>query len=190
MKKLIVLLSLLFGSVSTYSQPIDCPSTLSFRKASPPYTYNELSKSMQCSTDKKYEYDISLKAGKEYQISFFASATFNNRMFFKIIDTNTGQKLLDLPGQTEENKKGECVLKEYYDFSSEKLVYPYFNFEPKETLNVKIIIDIPEYKYKLKIADADPDLGTEEKFEEITEKRKGCVTIFIQDMVSEDIGSN
>ena len=190
MKKLFVLISLLFISLVSYSQTIDCASTLSYRNATPPYKLSNLSKSLQCSTDKKYEYDIALKPGKEYQISFYASATFNNRMSFQILDTKTGVKLLDLPGQTQDSKKGECVLKEYYDLSSEKLVHPYFEFIPVETINLKIIINIPEYKYKLKVSDADPDLGTEEKYEEITEKRKGCVTIFIQDMVSEEVRTN
>jgi len=185
MKKLIVLIVVLFIGLTTHSQSIDCQSTLSLRKASPPYTYNDLSKSMPCSTDKKYEHEISLKPGKEYQISFYASATFNNRMSFQIVDTKTGVKLMDLPGQTQDSKKGECVLNEYYDLSTGKMTYPFFEFIPVETLNLKIIVNIPEYKYKLKVSDADPELGTEEKYEEITEKRKGCVTIYIQDMVSE-----
>jgi hypothetical protein len=190
MRKLILSIGIMLIGLALHAQSMDCPSTLALRKASPPYAYNELSKSLQCTTGKKYEYELSLKPGKEYRISFYASSNLGNRMQFQIIDTKTAKKLMDLPGTTAENKKGECALVEYFDYATEKLVHPYFDFVPTETLNLKINIDLPEYTYKLKISDGDPNLGTEDKYEEITEVRKGCVTVFIQDIISEELGNN
>ncbi len=168
-----------------FAQSIDCAKTLSYRKANAPYEISELSQSIQCSTNKKYEQNISLKPGYEYRVSFYASSIFNNRMNFKIIDSKTGKTLHDLPGATKENKKGEAVLKEYWDYKYNKSVYPYFEFIPNETQNLKIIISIPEYKEKIKIRDKDEDLGVEEEWVEYVEKRKGCVTTFVQKTKSE-----
>lgn len=188
MRKLFFSIGLVLIGFALFAQSMDCPSTLKSRKATPPYAINVYSKSMQCSTDKNYEYDVILNPGKEYRITFYASSIFNNRMSFQIIDTKTGMKLMDLPGETQENLKGESVLREYYDYKNEKMVYPCFDFCPEEILNLKIAINIPEYKYKVKTVTGDPDFGTEDKFEEIIEKRKGCVTIFIQEMASDEIG--
>ncbi|NJO92706.1 MAG: hypothetical protein HC831_29865 [Chloroflexia bacterium] len=100
---------LLFFGLNTFSQTIDCATTLSYRKAIPPYEISNLSQSIQCSTNKTYEQNIILKPGNEYRISFYASTVFNNRMNFKIIDTKSGKVLYDLPGETKENKKGESI---------------------------------------------------------------------------------
>jgi hypothetical protein len=178
MKKQLVLFCMLFIGINAFSQ-IDCETTLAYRKAIPPYEKSELSKSIQCSTNNKYEQNVSLKPGYEYRISFYASTIFNNRMNFEIIDTKTGKTLLNVPGETKENKKGECALKEYWDYKYSKTVYPYFEFSPQEIQNLKIIIDIPEYKEKIKIREKDEDLGVEEEWVEYVEKRKGCVTTFV-----------
>ncbi len=179
MKKLLVFIGLLFFNVNAFSQTIDCSTTLSYRKAIPPYEISDLSQSIQCSTNKTYEQNISLKPGNEYRISFYASTVFNNRMNFKIIDTKSGKVLYDLPGETKENKKGECALKEYWDYKYNKSVYPYSEFIPKEIQNLKIVITIPEYKEKIKIREKDEELGVEEEWVEYVEKRKGCVTTFV-----------
>ncbi|MFN8257122.1 MAG: hypothetical protein U0W24_15610 [Bacteroidales bacterium] len=185
MKKLSFTLGLFCIAIVANSQSMDCDAVLKYRKASPPWQFSALSKGLQCSTNNTYEQGITLKPGMEYRISFYASTIFNNRMHFKIVDVKSGKALMDLPGETVENKQGECVLKEYWDYRIEKSVYPYFEFSPKETQELKIIIEIPEYKEKIKIRDKDENLGVEEEWREYSEKRKGCVGIFIQEMKTE-----
>ena len=185
MKKLTMLLSLFSIAIITCAQSMDCENVLRYRKATPPWQFSALSKGLQCSTNNKYEHIVVLKPGMEYRISFYASTIFNNRMQFKIIDVKSGKTLMDLPGETTENKQGECVLKEYWDYRIEKSVYPYFEFTPKEIQELKLLIDIPEYKEKIKIRDKNEDLGVEEEWREYVEKRKGCIGIFIQEMKAE-----
>jgi hypothetical protein len=185
MKKLFFVLGLLGLATFAQTQAIDCEAILKYRKATAPWQFSNLSKGLQCSTNNKYEHSLLLKPGMEYRISFYASTIFNNRMHFKIMDVKSGKALMDLPGETAENKQGECVLKEYWDYRMEKSVYPYFEFTPNEPQELKIIIEIPEYKEKIKIRDKDENLGVEEEWREYIEKRKGCVSIFIQEMKAE-----
>jgi hypothetical protein len=181
---LIVLMAVIWSSAA---QNIDCQSILNSRKATPFYTINKSTRSISCITGKKYELSLSLEPGKEYRISFFASSILDNRMTFQLINAETGEKFLDVPGQTAHPKKGECALREYFDYATGKMVYPFFEFFPEEKLNLKVIIDIPEYTFKIKTALANPESGTEDVFEEFTEKRRGCVSLFVQEKETEMI---
>jgi len=181
MRKLKLLVILLFAPIAIAAQSLDCPSTLQMRRATPPFTFNDLSKSAQCFTGKKYEFVVPLMKGKEYRISFYASPIFNNNISFRIIDMNSGQKVLELPGETQSSAKGECVLREYFDETTNKMVHPYFDFYPNSSTTLKVIIDI---------AGEAPKSGTEGGIQTTDEKKRGCVTIFIQDKVSEELGFN
>ena len=94
---------------------------------------------------------------------------------------NSGQKVLDLPGETASSVKGECVLREYFDDVTNKMVHPFFDFYPNSSTSLKIIIDVAaEIAAKT----------TENVSQTPDEKKKGCVTIFIQDKKSEEGGFN
>lgn len=180
-KKLLLSLAIsLIFVVSLSSQTLDCGSLLAIRKSTDSYKFDPSTMSLQCITGKSYDIPLILSPGKEYRISFFAGSVFDNIMNFRIVDTETGETLLDIPGENESMKKGTCALRPYYDYASGNLIYPYFEFFPEKKMNLKVIIDIPEYRYRLKINEADPELGIEERFEEITERRRGCISLFIQ----------
>lgn len=175
-----IILLLLFIPVTIFAQSLDCPSRLKLRQPTPPYKFNDLSKSAQCLTGKKYEFVLTLTKGKEYRISFFASPVFNNDIKFRIIDVNTGEKVLDLPGETEASAKGECVLKSYFDDKQNKLVHPYFPFFVETSTKLKIIIDV---------AAAEQE-GSESNFNAPESRKKGCVTVYIQDRKYDSGGFN
>ncbi len=178
--KLKFILLLILIPAGILAQDLDCPSRLKMRRATPPYKFNSLSKSAQCLTGKKYEFVVPLNAGRDYRISFYASPVFNNNINFRIIDMNTGQKVMDLPGEViEYDKKGSCVLKPYTDPASGKSIHPYFDFYPSSSTQLKIIIDIPSIKQS-------ENEGS--NFNAPEERRKGCVTVFIQDKKSAESG--
>ncbi len=104
-----------------------------------PFKYDSQSKSAACETGGTYKFIISLQKGKEYRISFHASPSFNNKMNFKIIDENTGDIAIDLPGDDIEG--GESVLKGKFNGNTE--VYPHFDFIPENSTKLKIVIEIP-----------------------------------------------
>jgi len=175
--KLKFIFLLLLIPAGILAQDIDCASRLKMRRPTPPYKYNALSKSAQCFTGKKYEFVVPLTAGKEYRISFYASPVFNNKINFRIIDMNTGQKVLDLPGEVDNyDKKGSCVLRPYTDPETNKSVHPYFPFYPSTSTQLKIIIDIPSIKQ------SNDEGGS---FNSPEERKRGCVTVFIQDKKAE-----
>ncbi len=127
---------------------------------------------------------VPLMKGKDYRISFFASPVFNNRITFRIIDTSSGDKVLDLPGEVDEPAKGNCVLREYLDPGLNKMVHPYFDFQPTSSINLKIIIDIAS-KEKRSDQVANNSGGS---YKVPEERDKGCITVFIQDKTAEDVG--
>jgi len=182
MRNLLFIAILIIVPVALTSQSLDCPSTLQLRRATPPFAFNDLSKSAQCYTGKKYEFVVPLMKGKEYRLSFFASPIFNNNITFRIIDMNSGQKVLELPGETPSSAKGECVLREYFDDELNKMIHPYFDFYPSSSTSLKVIIDIA--------ADNAGKPATEVVSQTPDEKKKGCITIFIQDKKSEEGGFN
>ena len=157
------------------AQSLNCPSTLSLRTATPPFHFNNLSKSAQCLTGKNYEFVLTLNQGKDYRFSFFASPIFNNNIKFKVIDLNTNNTVLDLPGETEENLKGEAALKAYFDDKKGKEIHPYFDIYLTTTTQLKIMIDVASLNKK------QSETGYEER-------KKGCITVFIQDRKAETTG--
>ncbi len=176
--KLLTLLVLLY-SFSVFSQSIDCASKVKSILPSRSFTFNEASKSATCVTGKKYEFMLPLVKGKDYRISFFASSIFNNKINFRIIDTNSGEKVLDLPGMVDDPKKGTCVLGEYLDKIQNRMVHPYFDFHPSASTTLKIIIDIAE-KEQIKTDDGGYDMPKDTD--------KGCITVYIQDRKTEADG--
>ncbi|MBN1250534.1 MAG: hypothetical protein JXR51_14840 [Bacteroidales bacterium] len=178
--KIKLIIIILFIPFWVFSQSLNCPSTLTMRVASAPYKFNNLSKSAQCLTGNKYEFVLTLNKGKDYKISFYASPVFNNNIKFKIIDLSTNQIVLDLPGETENSMKGECVLKAYFDDKQGKEVHPSFNFYPDNTTSLKIIIDVASIEGNKE--------NSESGFNAPEEKQKGCVTVFIQDRLAENQG--
>jgi hypothetical protein len=177
MRTLKLIAILIIVPIALTAQSLDCPSTIQLRRATPPYAFNDLSKSAQCFAGKKYEFLVPLMKGKDYRLSFYASPVFNNKIKFTIIDMNTSQKVLDLPGETETNAKGECVLREYFDTPSNKMIHPFFDYYPASSTNFKVIIDIAGDKPASEgVSQAPSDL------------KKGCITLFIQDKKSDDGG--
>jgi len=179
MKKIKLIALLILIPAAMFAQSLDCPSTLNLRRPTSPYSFNDLSKSAQCFSGKTYEFMLPLMKGKDYRLTFFASPVFNNEINFRIIDMNSGAKVLDLPGETPDAKKGECVLREYFDEVTNKMIHPYFDFYPTSSTTLKIIIEI---------AGKETKTETESSFKAPEEKIKGCVTVFIQDKKSEDVG--
>lgn len=180
MKKLKLLtLLLIFLPFFANAQSLDCPSKLGYFKPSKNYNFNNLSKSAQCYTGKKYEFMVPLMKGKDYRFTFFASPIFNNKINFRIIDTGSGEKVLDLPGEVTDATKGSCVLREYYDKGLNKMVHPFFDFQPNSSTTLKIIIDIESKEQKP---------GAEGGYDAPEEREKGCITVFIQDRASDNIG--
>ncbi len=181
MRKLKLLALIIFIPVAMNAQSLDCPSKLKLMNAKAPYSFNNLSKSAQCFTGKKYEFMLPLIQGKDYRIAFYASPIFNNDINFRIIDMNSDTKVLDLPGEIEGAEKGKCVLREYYDEELKKMVHPYFDFHPSSSTTLKIIIDIAS-------TDKTSSETDESAFKAPEDRQKGCVTVFIQDKKAEEIG--
>ena len=161
------------------AQSLNCPSTLNMRVATSPFKFNNLSKSAQCLTGKKYEFVLTLNQGKDYRLSFFASPIFNNDIKFKVIDLNTNNVVLDLKGQpleTEENVKGVYALKAYFDDKKGKEIHPYFDIFLTSTTQLKIMIDVASLNKKSENVNA------------YEERKRGCITVFIQDRKAEEVG--
>ena len=173
-----IILLLLFIPINIFAQSLDCPSRLRMRRATPPFSFNDLSKSAQCLTGKKYEFVLPLTKGKDYRLSFYASPVYNNDIQIRIIDLNSGEKVLDLPGETEASNKGECVLRAYYDDKLNKLIHPHFDFYPSSSTQLKIIIEVAS------IEQEKPDSN----FNAPETRKKGCITVFVQDRKAEDVG--
>lgn len=177
MMKFKIILLLLVFPVVTFAQ-LDCSDFFKYRRADPPYEFNSQSKSAVCVTGNTYEFVISLYEGHDYRLSFFASPVFNNDIDFKIVDMNTSATVLNLPGQSESGEKGTSVLKAYFDLQEGKNVYPYFDFYPTSTTNLKIIIDIASLEAE----------GTSTDAYVSALKEKGCITVLILDAENSDTG--
>lgn len=173
-----IILLLLFMPLTIFAQSLDCPSRLKMRRANPPFSFNDLSKSAQCLTGKKYEFMLPLTKGKDYRLTFYASPVFNNDIKFRIVDMNSGDRVMDLPGQTEASNRGECVLKAYFDDKKNKLVHPFFDFYPTSSTQLKIIIEVASIEQE----------KTESNFKAPEIRKKGCITVFVQDRKAEDVG--
>ncbi len=157
----------------------DCMSWFDIRQPEQTFSFNSASKAARCVTGKTYEFILPLTKGKDYKLKFYAAAVFNNKMNFKIIDQNTHETVLDLPGTCFNPEAGNTVLQDYYDDATGKMIHPYFEFFPTTSTTFKIIIDIEEAPGNPKITD-DPERKSPRK------QNKGCVTIVVLDKLSED----
>lgn len=169
----IILLMLPFAGMAQ----LDCSSFFKYRKANPPFRYNSASKSAVCITGNKYEFILPLQKGFDYRLQFYASPVFNNNINFKIIDLNTNETVLDLPGETEFGEKGSCVLKAYFDEGTNKQVHPFFDFYPSQATSLQIIIDVQP-------------LPKEETsgYNAPAPREKGCITVLVLDKPAMDTG--
>jgi membrane-anchored protein YejM (alkaline phosphatase superfamily) len=132
------------------------------------YKVDSQSKSATCETGKIYKLVLTLTQGKEYRLSFFASAIFDNKITFKIIDKSSNAVQVDLPGESANNEKGTAVLRPY--LQNGKMEHPYFSFLPENTTNLEIIIEVKA----IEKTGADPE--------------RGCVGVFLQNKTVENIG--
>ena len=146
---------------------IDC-SNFQNRKAEPPYEISSLTKSATCITGHTYEFVIPLSKGYEYRILFFASSVFNNKVNFKIVDLNTSETVLDIPGESNSRERGTCALAPYYNVKLNREIHPYFDFFPQSTTNLKIIIELEEVGNAV--------------------KNKGCIKVLVIDKKSDSGG--
>lgn len=174
----VLLLSIPFSGV-VYSQAFDCTTQLKIRQAKPPYQFNDLSKSAVCKTGEKYEYNIELKKGKEYRLTFFASSVFNNKINFRIINKSTGEQIMNLPGVKIDDVQG-CVLEAYFDDQANRRVHPYFDFLPDNDTPLKIIIEVESEKSNYEY-DTQSLLAKDDQ-------KKGCVTVYVQSKLAEEEG--
>ncbi len=153
-----------------------CMDWFKYRRAEAPFSFNSASKGAKCVTGKTYEFILPLTKGKDYKLKFYAAAIFNNKMHFKIIDMNSHETVLDLPGACDDPRPGTCVLQDYYDELTGKSIHPYFEFFPVNSTTLKIIISIENAR------------GHKEQTETIKAPRKrniGCVTVVLLDKPSE-----
>lgn len=203
MKKLLVLLVMLSALPFTIKAQ-NCSDLINYRRAKPPYRYNTVSKSAMCMTGRKYEFVLPMTKGIDYRLQFMASPIFNRNIDFKIVDLNTGETVLDLPGKTPQGtevKRGSCVLEPYASTSG--TCDQYFDFYPTSSTSLKIIIDVKEYqeeKPEVPQAVQYDEWGNEiqapvtKPVEKPSDKgangvpaefRKGCVAVYVTDKVSD-----
>lgn len=181
LKNIFTLLLMIAFQGTLGAQQMDCASVLKYRTSKAPYILDEQSKSAVCYSGQKYEYSVVLKSDLEYRFSFYASSIFNNNIRFKIINEQTGQIVLDLPGEAAGNNTS-AILQDYFDEKLKKFVHPYFDILPDSNSKFKILIEVGEVKElvginsSVIIADSD--------------QKKGCVTIFMQSKSADNYGFN
>jgi hypothetical protein len=148
LKKILLGLTIASALCSASYAQSSCATFLNMRKAAAPYRYNTASKSATCFSGKKYEFLLPLTKGNEYRLQFFASPVFNNEVQVKIVDMNTSETIIDLPGHVEngmEPKKGNTILQDYMDSKTNKLVHPFFDIVPQQSTSLKIMIEIKDH---------------------------------------------
>ncbi len=158
----------------------DCSSFFKYRRPEAPYEYNSQSKSAMCVTGNTYEFILPLTKGKDYRLKFFAAAVYNNKINFKIIDQSTHEVVLELPGAVglyQDVKPGTCVLQNYMDLDSDKMVHPFFDFYPVTSTTLKIIIEVIDLPQ-----DAVNDNSTTNKAPK--KQSRGCITVVVLDKPS------
>lgn len=163
---LLILFALLlsFGQLSAQT----CTDYLIYRNPVAPYKLDSQTKSATCQAGKTYKLVLTLSQGKDYRISFYASAIFDNQIQFKIIDKNGGKTVIDLPGESGDNEKGTAVLRPY--LLADRMIHPFFEFRPENTTKLEIIIDVK----------------TEQKEDE--ELKRGCVGVFVLNKIVDNYG--
>ncbi len=177
------------------SEAQNCASFLSNRKPENHYRYNNASKSATVWSGKKYEFVLPLTSDNEYRIRFYAAPVFNNDIQVKIVDLNTGETVIDLPGTSEQVKKGKVCLADYTDPKTNKLVHPYFDFVPSQATSLKIMIDVKDHMDYIEEPIYDEDgmqLYEDDGITPKTNKKavipeggieqvKGCFTVYVTD---------
>ncbi len=163
---LLALFVFLFTVVQLSAQ--DCTDYLIYRNPLPPYKLDSQTKSATCQAGKTYKLVLTLSKGKDYRISFYASAIFDNQIQFKIIDKSSGKVVVDLPGESENNAKGTAVLRPY--LLADRMIHPYFEFHPENTTKLEIIIDV----------------RTPQATDEVL--KRGCVGVFVLNKLVENYG--
>lgn len=188
-KSLLILFALLFAVPFFANAQNTCASILKNRVPEAPYRYNNVSKSAFCQTGKKYEFILPMTKGLEYRIYFLASSVFNNDIDVEFIDMNTGQTKLKRPGKILNGTptKFQTAFQPFSDERTGKMINPYFEFIPESTTSLKIILTINNPR--------ETTLNDEGVFQyvtpdpnEIVEAKKGCVTVFVVDKVTEEEG--
>lgn len=171
----------------------NCADFLSFRKAEKPWRYNTASKSATCFSGKKYEFVLPLAKGNEYRIQFFASPVFNNEVQVKIVDLNSNQVVIDLPGALPEEqgepKKGQTCLQDYLEKENPRtMAHPFFDFAPAQPTSLKIMIEVKEHSNVTFVEQQDWDENGELITKKIPvtkeggpETVKGCFTVYVID---------
>lgn len=178
------------------SEAQNCASFLSNRKPEMHYRFNNASKSATVWSGKKYEFVLPLTSGNEYRIRFFAAPVFNNDIQVKIVDLNTGETVIDLPGAVETPKKGATCLQDYVDSKTNKLVHPFFDFAPQQSTSLKIMIEMKDHMEYVEEPILDDDgfpTGETKKTAVVPEggieQVKGCFTVYVADKPSDEMGS-
>ena len=146
----------------------NCTDYLIYRNPVPPYKLDSQTKSATCQAGKTYKLVLTLSKGKDYRISFYASAIFDNKIQFKIIDKSSGKVIVDLPGESDNNEKGTAVLRPY--LLADRMIHPFFEFRPENTTKLEIIIDVK--------TEQSPD----------EELKRGCVGVFVLNKIVENYG--
>ena len=164
--KVATLFMLLLAQVALQAQ--NCTDYLVYRNPVAPYKLDSQTKSATCESGKTYKLVLTLSQGKDYRISFFASAVFDNRIHFKIIDNSSGKTLIDLPGESENNDKGTAVLRPY--LVDDRMVHPFFDILPANTAKLEVIIEVKNPE--------DPAEGV----------KRGCVGVFVQNKIVQNGG--
>ncbi len=163
MKKAKFLIALLLTLPLLSFSQIDCSGFLKNLEPEGGFHLNSMSKSATCISGHTYEFVVPVKKGYEYRFVFYASSVFNNDLHFKIIDLNSNNEVMNLPGKLDNNGipkgPGETVLQAYYDDKLNKEIHPYTSIIPSSTTNLKIIIEVAEKKDLI----------------------KGCVTVVVLD---------
>jgi hypothetical protein len=181
-------------------QAQNCADFLNFRKAEKPWRYNTASKSATCFSGKKYEFVLPLAKGNEYRIQFFASPVFNNDVQVKIVDLNSNQVVIDLPGQLPEGspepKKGQTCLQDYREKeTSTSMTHPFFDFAPAQPTSLKIMIEIKEKSNVVMVTQGDWDAEGNYVEKQVPVKKddgspetvKGCFTVYVIDKPADEV---
>ncbi|MBR4266974.1 MAG: hypothetical protein IKQ46_13055 [Bacteroidales bacterium] len=193
LKNIIAAIAIALMVAPSTAKAQNCADFLNFYKAETPWRYNTASKSATCFTGKKYEFVLPLTKGNEYRIKFFASPSFNNAVQVKIVDLNSNQTVIDLPGAVDgEAKKGNTCLQDYMDPKTNRATHPYFDFIPSSSTSIKIMIEIKDHIEYREEAVLDSDgfpTGEVKKVPVIPEGGpeivKGCFTVYVMDKPAE-----
>ena len=158
MKLLKLSIIVAFLALPFFGSAQGCSKDINFQKQriQKPWHFNDLSKGATCLTGKTYEFILPLTKGKDYRLQFFAAPVFNNKINFKIIDQSTNQVVMNLPGESPDNREGTCVLHDFMDEDTFKEHHPHFDFFPQTSTSIKIIIEVESIPQDEVVGDYNP----------------------------------